>query len=122
MRSRSVYAIVGLFVGALVSLLLSFLSAIIRQQTFFTQFSNNPDSIIWLIILIVAGLLIGYWLGGPVKVPATVTSTSEKLPTGKSVTITRFRALLSYGKLRGQGIHLSDILIIGSRLDIDTKD
>jgi hypothetical protein len=78
MRSRSVYAIAGLFVGAIVSLLLSFLSAIIRQQPFFTQFSNNPDSIIWLIALIVAGLLIGYWLGGPVKVPASAPPSAGK--------------------------------------------
>jgi hypothetical protein len=38
------------------------------------------------------------------------------------VEITRLKALLSYGKLRGQGIRLSDILLIGSRLDIDTRD
>jgi hypothetical protein len=30
--------------------------------------------------------------------------------------------LLSYTKLRGKGIHLSDILLIGSHLDINTRE
>jgi hypothetical protein len=35
--------------------------------------------------------------------------------------MTRLRALLSYGRLRGQGIALTDIMLWGSVLDIDTR-
>lgn len=118
---RSKYAFIGLVVGAVIDLLIDLLSAAIQQQPLGTQITSG-SSIAGLIAFIVAGVLIGYWLSGPVELPARAASQSEKMPTGKSVTITRFRALLSYGKLRGQGIHLSDILLIGSRLDIDTKD
>jgi len=46
----------------------------------------------------------------------THSTSSTKQGT---ITVTRLKALLSYGKLRGKGIHLSDILLFGSRLDID---
>lgn len=121
MRPRSTYAIVGLIIGAAVDFSIDLLSASIQQQPLGAQLTNQ-SSIVWLIAFIIVGLLLGYWLGGPVKVPASATPQAERTPTGKFVTITRFKALLSYGKLRGQGIHLSDILLIGSRLDIDTKD
>jgi len=34
--------------------------------------------------------------------------------------ITRLRALPSYCELRGRGVHLHDILLVGSALKIDT--
>jgi hypothetical protein len=74
----------------------------------------------------VVGLLIGYWLGGPFRVPPLATppttqpgATSTDLD---NVTITRLRALFSLAKLRGRGVILSDILLIGSCVNINTKD
>jgi hypothetical protein len=118
--SRPVYAIVGLLVGAAVDILVNLIAAAIQQRAFPGQFSTS--AIVWLVGLAVVGLLIGYWLSGPVQLPVSPSTQpgSRGKPTG--VTLTRFRALLSYGKLRGMGIHLNDILLIGSRLDIDTKD
>lgn len=117
MFSKSIYAISGLLVGAVVTIGINLLSAAIQQRAF-TFFS---DQTIWeLVIFIVLGLLIGYWLGGQLQVPTSATSKTS--PAGKSdtVTITRLRALRSYGKLKGKGIHLRDILLIGSRIDIET--
>ena len=128
MRSRSLYAIAGLFVGAAVDILINLLAAGIQQRAFLTQFS---DQALWILAgLAVLGLLVGFWLGAHIQVPAatpTQTASNQPASTQKvssqkqgTVTITRLRALLSYGKLKGQGIHLSDILLLGSRIDIET--
>jgi len=117
---RSAYAIIGLFVGATVNLLVNLLAAAIQQRAFFGQFSAS--SIVWLAILAAVGLLLGYWLGGPFQMPASAPAQSASGKPTTGVSITRFRALLSYGQLRGKGITLSDILLFGSRLDIDTRD
>lgn len=119
---RRNYALIGLIVGAAVDLLINLLAGAIQQRAFGDQFSSQ--SVLWLAGLAVAGLLIGYWLGGAVAVPAAAApaQTPASPAADKPVEITRLKALLSYGKLRGQGIRLSDILLIGSRLDIDTRD
>lgn len=121
---RVVYGIVTAFVLVLVDLLVSLLAAAIQQQAFGDQFSSQ--SIFWLMGLIVIGVLAGYWLGGRVTVPAPVP-TQPATPARSSpphaadtVSITRLRALLSYGELKGRGVHLSDILLIGSVLKIDS--
>lgn len=117
MSTKTIYAISGLLVGAAVNIGINLLSAAIQQRAF----SFFSDQVIWgLVVFIVLGLLIGYWLGGQLQVP---TSTTSKKPTPgqpDTITITRLRALLSYGKLKGKGIHLKDILLIGSRIDIET--
>ena len=117
---RPAYAIIGMIVGAIVDLLVNLLAAAIQQRAFLGQFSAS--SLVWLVILAVAGLLLGYWLGGPVLVPASAPAQTAPSKTTTGVHITRFRALLSYGQLRGKGITLSDILLVGSRLDIDTRN
>ncbi len=53
----------------------------------------------------------------PSTPPSLVTRPSAKYG---AVIVTRFRALLSYGKLRGRGIHLRNVTLFGSRIDIDT--
>jgi H+/Cl- antiporter ClcA len=118
MPSRPIYAIVGVFVVAAVDLLINLLAAAIQQRAFADQFSKQ--SVWWLVAVIVGGLLVGYWLGGPVRLSAP--HQPEVSGTPKTVTITRLRALLSYAKLRGRGIHLSDIFLFGSHVDIDTRD
>lgn len=120
MSSKFLYAFAGLLISSITGILINLLSAIIQQQAFSNQFSTQS---IWLLIgLALAGILIGTWLGGKVNVSstpmpsATPSSSSTKHET---VTITRLRALLSYSKLRGKGIHLRDIMLFGSRIDID---
>jgi hypothetical protein len=116
MRSRPIYAILGLIVGAIVNLLINLIADGIQQRTFANQFN---DQAIWgLIGLALLGLLVGYWIGGSVQLSIQPQPMSNDKPD--IVTLTRFRALLSYGKLKGKGIHLSDILLIGSRIDIET--
>lgn len=118
MLSRSIYAICGLFVGAVVDITISLLTTGIQQRAFPQQFSNQA---LWgLAGLAVLGLLVGYWLGAQLQLP--VPSPSQPAPSEKPdiITLTRLRALLSYSKLKGKGIHLSDILLIGSRIDIET--
>ena len=118
MSSRPAFAIIGLFVGAAVDLLVNLLAAAIQKRVWADQFSVS--SIAWLAGLAIAGLLVGHWLGGQVQLPPPPAHPQTR-GSAQTVTITRVRALLSYGKLRGTGIHLSDILLFGSRLDIDTK-
>lgn len=121
---RVVYGIVTAFVLVLVDLLVSLLAAAIQQQAFGDQFSSQ--SIFWLMGLIVIGVLAGYWLGGRVTVPApaptqpATPARSSPSHAANTVSITRLRALLSYGELKGRGVHLSDILLIGSVLKIDS--
>ena len=93
-----------------------------KQKVFLDQFNNQ--SIWWLIGCLVLGLLVGLWLS--VKVALNPQASSSSVSTSplqrqpERVKMTRLMALLSYGKLRGQGIQLKDILLIGSRIDIDT--
>jgi hypothetical protein len=120
--ARPMYALAGLFVGAAADVLINLLAAAIQQQTFGDRFSQG--SMWWLAGLAALGLLAGYWLAGavPVRVPAPAPEQPAAGGAVQTVTITRLRALLSYAKLRGMGVHLSDILLIGARLDINTRD
>lgn len=120
MSSRPIYAIVGLFVGAAVDLVINLLAAAVQQQAFADQFSEQ--SIWWLIGLTVTGLFLGYWLGAEQQVPAAPTDQPTVSDDPETVAITRLQALLSYAELRGRGIHLSDILLFGSWVKIDTED
>ncbi len=121
MSSRFLYAFVGLLISGIVALLINLLSSAIQQRAFYEQLNTLP---IWLLVgLICLGTLIGAWLGGKVGIPsagslsASQTSSSSQIET---ISVTRLRALLSYGKLRGKGIHLKDIILIGSRFDIES--
>jgi hypothetical protein len=120
MSSRPLYAIAGLILGAAVDLLINLLAAALQQQAFADQFSRQ--SIGWLVGFIVGGLLVGYWLSGPSRVSPPASSQPALAGSAQTVTLTRLRALLSYVKLRGKGISLGDVLSIGSRIDIDTRD
>lgn len=115
---RIFYALSGLLIGAAVNILINLLSAAIQQQAFANQF--NRYSIWLLIIMSIIGLLIGYWLSAQVPIPTSpLSKPSNKLNV---YTVTRLNALFSYAKLRGKGIGLGEILLIGSKLDIDTRD
>ena len=128
MASKTIYAVAGLLIGAIVDVLVSLLAAGIQQRAFPGQLI--PQALWILAGLAVLGLLIGYWLGGKVQVPASSPPSSSSTPSGPSVPpgekattveITRVRALLSYSKFRGKGIHLKNSFLFGSHLDIDTK-
>ncbi len=120
MVSKSVYALTGLFVGAVVNILFNLIAAAIQQRAFADQFSNQ--SLWWLVGLALIGLLLGYWLSGNVTVPASDDQSQQASGSDKGVTMTRLRALLSSITLRGKGIKLTDVFSFGSRIDIDTKD
>jgi hypothetical protein len=117
---RSVYAIIGLFVGAIVDLLINLLAAAIGKRAFDGQSSSS--AVIWLAAAAVVGLLVGYWLGGPFQVPPVAPAQAGAAVQSDGVMITRLRALFSYAELQGRGVSLSDILLIGSRIKINTKD
>ena len=119
MQSRSIYAICGLFVGAVADIAINLLAAGIQQRAFPQQF--NDQGLWGLGGLAVLGLLVSYWLGAQLQLPAAASSSRPALSEKPDIiTLTRLRALLSYSKLKGKGIHLSDILLIGSRIDIET--
>jgi hypothetical protein len=120
MSTRVSYAIIGLFVFAAVDLLINLLAAAVQQKAFDNQFSGL--AIWWLVGLVVAGLLVGHWLGEKLRLPAATADRPATTGSPQTVTITRLRALLSYAQLRGRGINLEDILLIGSRIDINTQD
>jgi len=115
---RIFYALSGLLIGAIVNILINLLSAAIQQQAFTNQFNRQS---IWLLIsMSLVGLLTGYWLSA--QVPILTAAPSKTFNKGNTQTITRLNALFSYAKLRGKGISLGEILLIGSKLDIDTRD
>ena len=123
---RITYGIIGALIGAATDVTIAILAVAVQQRTFGDQFTGR--GLLLLIGLVIVGVVLGIWLGGEVRVrptalqaqPRKVQSKAKLAPT--PVTITRLRALLSYGKLRGQGITLSDILLIGSTLDIDSRE
>ncbi len=117
MMSKHIYGIFGLFVGAAIDLTINLISAGIQNRFIHDQFSN--EAMLGLAALSILGLLVGYWLGYPLKLPRSPTPPSGNSEKSETVTITRLRALLSYGKLKGKGIHLSDVLLFVSRIDID---
>ncbi len=118
MSSRPLYAISGLIIGAAGDIVVNLLAAGIQQRAFPGQFS---DLELWVLAgLAVLGLLVGYWLGGPIQLPASSPAPSTPTERPGTTTITRLRAILSYSKLRGKGIHLRDIFLVGSRIDIET--
>jgi len=115
---RIFYAFSGLLIGAIVNILINLLAAAIQQQAFANQFNRQS---IWLLIsMSLVGLLVGYWLSA--QVPAPTGTPSKPLNKLNTQTMTRLNALFSYTKLRGKGISLGEILLIGSKLDIDTRD
>ena len=119
---RLLYAIVGAVLVIFVDLAVNLLAAAIQSRSFAAQFDSQS---IWLLVsLAVAGLFLGWFFGGGVELPNPSQPAAPSQPTTPEPprTITRLRALLSYAKLRGQGISLSDILLIGSKLDIDTRE
>ena len=120
---RTTYAIIGAFIGAATDVAIAILAVAVQQRTFGDQFSGR--GLLWLIGLVIGGVVLGLWLGGEVRLPPAPQAQPHKEQAKTKpapVTMTRLHALLSYGKLRGQGIALSDILLIGSVLDIDTRE
>lgn len=120
MSRRPVYAVSGLFVGAAVNIVGNLLAAAIQQRSLANQF--GPHAIWWMSGLSTIGLLVGYWLSAEIQVPRASPSQPTSAGGAKTVTITRLRALLSHATLRGQGIYLSDIILMGSRIEINARD
>jgi hypothetical protein len=118
MKTRPIYAILGLIIGAIVDLLLNLLASAIQLRVFPKDFSNF--SIGWLIALSILGLLIGYWLGSNINIQIKTDPQRNSKKT-EYVTMTRLKAFYSYITLRGKGIHLSDIFIVGSHISINSK-
>jgi hypothetical protein len=120
---RPLYAFVGALLGAIIDLIVNLLAGAIQQRPWGDQVLRHGMG--WLIGLIVGGLLLGLWLGARVHLqPDDSRATSQASPQHRvtqPITMTRLRALLSYGRLRGQGIALADIMLCGSVLDIDTR-
>ncbi len=52
--------------------------------------------------------------------PVSVSSQPPCVEKSESITMTRLRTLLSIGKFKGKGIHLSDSVLVGSRIETDT--
>ncbi|MBN1992834.1 MAG: hypothetical protein JW953_09015 [Anaerolineae bacterium] len=112
---RGGYIIIGAMLAMAVNVAGNLLSAGLEQRFFSSGFTTQS---LWgLGLFALAGGILGLWLSGPVTMPAPTASPAQPV---QPVTITRLRALLTYIKLRGKGINLSDILLIGSKLDIDT--
>ncbi len=118
MQSRPIYAISGAIIGAVVDVLINLLAAGIQQHAFAQQFSIQS---IWgLAGLAIVGLLLGYWLGKPLQIPATPSPPSGVEEKSDTVSVTRLQAFWSHNKLKGRGIHLRSLFLFGSKNEIDT--
>jgi hypothetical protein len=127
MSTRLIYGLSGLLATTGTAIIINLLSAAVQQRAFANVFTVQT---MWILAgIAVLGSLIGYWLGEKLKVPSetqvssvpTSPSTiSAEKPAADTITMTRLRALLSFAKLKGKGIHLSDIILIGSRIDIES--
>jgi regulator of extracellular matrix RemA (YlzA/DUF370 family) len=60
MNKKSVFSVVGLFIGALLNVLFNLIAAAIQQRALGDQFSDQ--SIWWLVGSSLIGLLFGYWI------------------------------------------------------------
>ncbi len=116
---RAVYAFVGAIFGAAVDLAINLLAAAIQTRTPEEQFRQLPVS--WLIGFIVIGLLAGLWLGKELILQPQPEATAAKPAATEPIKIRRLHAFLSYGRLRGQGIELKDIVLVASVLDVDSR-
>ncbi len=113
--SRLLYSMIGASITVGSSVVVNLLSSAV-QQRLPALFS---DQTLWILVgLAMIGSLIGYWLSGSLQLPVASTPATGRI-SPDVITITRFRALLSYSKLKGKGIHLSDILLVGARIDIE---
>ena len=119
-RTKLVYAFIGLLVGAAVNIMLNMIAAAIQQKAFSDHF--NDQSIVILVALSLLGLIIGYWLGTAVDVPESVINSHEQTQdSGKIVKVTRLMALWSFIRIKGKGITITDVVSLGSDIEIDTK-
>ncbi|GAC1360869.1 MAG: hypothetical protein NVSMB38_44780 [Ktedonobacteraceae bacterium] len=119
MLSKIRYILTGTLITTGSGIIINLLSSGIQQRTFPTQFS---DQALWILAgLALFGSLVGYWLSGQLQVPPSSSHPPSPYPLQPDVvTLTRLQAFLSYSKLKGKGIHLSDIVMIGTRIDIET--
>jgi hypothetical protein len=115
---RLLLAFLGGLVGACVQVLLAFLSADLAEASLLDQLVS--DRFWYLIGAIVAGIFVGAWLGG--AVPVSSDEGSGQPTADRTTTMTRLRAIFSYIKTRGKGIHMSDIFTLGSKVDIETDN
>lgn len=124
MSSRLTHGIVGLLLVAVIKiaseLCVDLLAGAVGQEIFKNQFDTG--SIVALALLSLVGFLLGSWLGAEVELKAVPNDSSQEATNAGTTTVTRLRALRSYARLRGSGIHLSDVLMVGSQLDIETED
>lgn len=140
MPSRLGFMFVGALVGAVLDLLVNLVAAAIQQRAFANQISTTAFT--GLVVATLFFALVGIWLGKKIEVPAVADATAPTAPTGAGVTVpqsvvansltptsppgtiamTRFRALFSYYRLKGHGIHLSDIFSFGTVVHIDSTD
>lgn len=140
MSSRLGFMFAGALVGAVLDLLVNLVAAAIQQHAFANQLSTT--AFIGLVVAILFFALLGAWLGKKIEVPALASTITPKSSSGTGVAatqpsttnpltstsppgtiaITRFKALFSYYRLKGHGIHLSDILSFGSVVHIDSTD
>jgi len=118
------YAMIGAFIGALTDLGINLLASFILQRTPAEQLERF--SVGWLVALTLAGILLGVWLGGKITLPASAMEDGTQKPKRRTssgpVTVTRLHGLLAYTRVRGRGIQLSDVLSIGSVIDIDSRE
>ena len=127
MKIRFLYALIGFVISIVVDILINILANGLQRQIFPEYLSAQT---LWILAgLALGGLTIGYWLGHPIHVPPISPShkkgtraRSSLTSSPQDTTITRLRALLSYSKLKGRGIHLSDILLLGLASILRSKD
>lgn len=106
---RTLYAVVGGVVGALLELLGDIATDWLRARAFETIVISWT----WLAGFIIAGGLLGFWLG------ADVTAPEQRHRDG--VVVTRLKAMWSRFTLKGQRASVSDVTAVGSTIEIDTR-
>ncbi|MBD2233101.1 hypothetical protein [Phormidium tenue] len=60
MQEKYTYPVLGLFIGAIVNVILNLIAAAIQQRAISEKF--NDRTILWMVLFAIVGLLAGYWL------------------------------------------------------------
>lgn len=107
----------GVLLGLAVSVAGNLIAAAVQQRAFPAGFSDA--ALLWLVGGAVVGGLAGYWLSARTARPTDSKGAPEDYPPS-GATVSGLKSQFSSTEVTGQGAHVRNSCLFGSRLKIDT--